>query len=270
VRAQPRHLALTALLAAAASGAVQEPKDRPVDCPDGQRHVVTGNPLVPFACVKPEDEKKYGFDSVLGSKGYRQRPRCPRGTHPDFGKSEDGKPYSCVLVPPGVQDPEPTPVRPGKAPTVEPIGSPPPASSYRRFTIPRHLSFDYPVAFRVRDGWDEEVPTVTVTLDDAAAGKPVTIMVRRRAKGQAGWRDMDWAVARDKEWQGAKDGGAQVVAGGRARVTVVPHETRILYLGASKDVYYSFVYTAPAESYDAYLPAFSRLLKTLKLPERGR
>ena len=298
-----RGLALLALLAAAPARAA----DEPIDCPKGTHRISTDNPYEPFRCVSAEQENKKGFDSVVGPKGFKERPRCPRGTRPEIQTGNTLQPYRCVRATSDSQDPELSPMRSDgdaeAAPEAAEAEQDPMTKgcprgqrkvrtndplqpyhcvaqssrmhvldegSYGRFVIQRQIAFDYPTAFRVQDAWKEEVPTLYLKIDDAAAGKPVTITITRYAESQSTYQEMSEAITHDVEWQGARDGGTQVVGRTNARVTYIPGDTRSVYLPVAKDSYYSFVYSAPADSYEIYLPAFARLLKTLKLGGNAR
>lgn len=180
---------------------------------------------------------KKGFGSSMGLKGFSASPRCPRGSLPVSGDSL--QPYRCVRAP-------------GEG-------------SYIRHSIPHEMSFEYPKVFRVQDAWKEEVPTVYLTLDDGSPGKPVTITATKYAHNQPTYQRLDSAITRDIEWQHAQDAGVLDVAGIVSRVTSVPRDTRSVYVPLSADEYYSFVLSAPAETFDAYLPTFQHLLKSLSL-----
>ncbi|MBI3563924.1 MAG: hypothetical protein HY079_01860 [Elusimicrobia bacterium] len=295
-------LALALLLAAAPARAGNEP----AECPKGTHRVATNNPYEAFKCVTSDEEKKKGFDSVVGPKGFSTRPRCPYGTRPVANPDNALQPYRCVRATAGDDEPELAPLRgdddapPPEEGQVEedPMtrGCPPgkrkirttdplhpfqcvvqatrvrtlEEGSFTHYTIPRELSFDYARMFRVQDAWKEDVPTLYLKVDDEAAGKPATITITRYEQSQPTFQEMDAAIARDVEWQGAKDGGTVPVAGGRARVTYVPGDTRSVYLPVSKQSYYSFVYSASADDYEKYLTAFNRLLKTLRLDRTAR
>lgn len=294
---------LLAVLAGAASGAPFEK----AECPAGTHRVSTDNPYNPFKCVSADqDENKKGFESVVGPKGFAVRPRCPHGTRPVASPDNSLQPYRCVRITAADSDPELAPMRddadapPPEASEAEedPMtkGCPPGRRKvrttdplhpyhcvvqasrvrtmqdgvYAHFSIPRQLSFDYPRSFRVQDAWKEDVPTLYLKLDDSGDGKPVTITVTRYEQSQTTFQEMDEAILHDQEWQGARDGGSMPLAGGRARITFVPGDTRSVYLPVSKESYYSFVYSAPSDSYENYLPAFSRLLKTLRFDRTRR
>jgi hypothetical protein len=238
---------LAALVAASLARAAEES----VDCPSGTHRVATDNPYEPFRCAAPSDESKYALDAGVGENAFTKRPSCPLGTSPVAAAAGSLQAYRCVSA---------------AAQAAAPSGTrAPDKAAYARYSIAREIAFEYPAAFRVQDAWKEEVPTLYLQIDAAAAGKPVTITITRYAESQSTYQTMSETIGRDVEWQGAKDGGTQALGRSRARVTFIPGDTRSVYLPVSKDSYYSFVYSAPADSYDAYLPAFSRLLKSLTL-----
>ena len=290
---------LAALLAAAPARAAEEP----IDCPAGTHRVNTDNPYEPFRCASDAEQKQKRFGSDAAPSAFTTRPHCPRGTRPvaEAGSSLQG--YRCAAATSEDPDPELAPMSlddrsappPGSAAAgrdpmkfgcprgmrkvrkndaahpyqCAPLPSLKPDASLQRYSISGQISFDYPSAFRIQDAWNEDVPTLFLKIDDGAAGKPVTITITRYASSQSTYQEMGDAIKRDVEWQGAKDGGTLKMGKAAARVTDLPGDTRSVYLPVSKESYYSFVYSAPADSYETYLPAFSRLLKSLKLPGRA-
>jgi len=281
--------------------------DEPIDCPKGQHRISTDNPYEPFRCVTAEQENKKGFDAVVGPKGFKERPRCPRGTHPVAQTGGGLQPYRCVRASADATDPELAPLRAdddAEAAPESPDAEEDPMTkgcprgkrkvrtndplepyhcvaqssrvhvldegSYGRYVIPGQIAFDYASQFKIQDAWKEDVPTLYLKIDDGAAGKPVTITITRYVSSQSTYQEMSEAISHDVEWAGARDGGSQVIGRTRGRVTYIPGDTRSVYLPVAKDSYYSFVYSAPADSYEAYLPAFSRLLNSLKLAGNAR
>jgi hypothetical protein len=291
-------LALVLLLASAARA-----QETPAVCPKNTHRANTTDPLHPFECVK--DGKKE-FGSVAGPQGFKTRPRCPRGTRAAL--SSDGlQQYRCVRVLAGETDPDLAPMASDdqEAPPLEagqvdqdPMtrGCPPgkrkvrttdplnpyqciaqssrihviSEDAYRRYSVPKEMSFDYPRMLLPRDGWKEDVPILSFTLDDGSPGKPVSITITKVDPAQPTFVDMAAAIAKDKDWQGAKDGGMVPVSGTKARITFVSGESKTAYIPLPNDAYYSVVYSAPVESYDVYLSAFNRLLKSLKLARRAK
>lgn len=277
--------------------------ETPAECPHGTHRAATNNPFQPFECVK-EDAKR-GFEAVTGPTGFKVRPKCPRGTR--AAASKDGlQQYRCVRVLAGETDPDLAPISvEGEAPALEegqvnddPLtrGCPPgkrkvrtndalnpyqcvtqssrikviSEDAYRRYSVPAELSFEYPRMLVPRDGWKEDVPTLSFTLDDGSPGKPVMITITKVEPSQPTFVDIEAAAAKDKDWQGAKDGGLVIVAGVKARITFVSGESKTAYVPLPADAYYAVVYSAPVESYDVYLGAFNRLLKTMKILRRGK
>jgi hypothetical protein len=297
-------LALAAALALAPAPA--RAANEAAECPSGTHRIATDNPYEPFKCVTADQEAKKGFDAVVGPKGFSSRPHCPHGTRSVANPDNALQPYRCVRSSADDGDPELAPLHgdddapPPDAAQVEedPMtrGCPPgkrkvrttdplhpfqcvvqasrvrviDEGSFTRYSIPHELGFEYPRQFRVQDQWKEDVPTLYLKIDNDNAGKPVTITITRYDQSQSTFQEMDAAIARDIEWQGAKDGGNMPLAGGRARITFVPGDARSVYLPLSKQSYYSFVYSAPADSYENYLSAFTRLLKTLHIDRVAR
>ncbi len=247
-------LVVLALLLASANAA-----ETPAECPEGTHRAITDDPYQPFECVK-EDVKK-GFGAVAGPQGFKARPKCPRGTR--AVASTDGlQRYRCVRALAGQTEPDLVPA--ARSPRSRAPGD----EAYRRYTVPGEMSFDYPRLLQPRDDWKEEVPTLSFTLDDGLPGKPVMITITKVEPAQTAFIDLDAAVGKDKEWQSAKDGGSMRVAGVKARLTVVAGESQTAYVPLAAGAYYAIVYSAPVESYGAYLGSFNRLLKTMKLMRR--
>jgi hypothetical protein len=237
-------------------------------CPRGTRPVAAaGSSLQPYRCVRAtSDDPDPELAPMRGDDGAAPEPAsgtpsaaagggrdplssgCPQGLR-KVRKNDLLHPYQCA----------PLPSRGAGLNT----GAP------QRYSIAGQIAFEYPSAFRVQDAWSEDVPTLYLKIDDGSAGKPVTITITRVASNQSTYQDMDEAIKRDVEWQGAKDGGTMTIGPARARVTELPGDTRSVYLPVAKESYYSFVYSAPADSYKAHLPGFSRLLKSLKLPRKA-
>jgi hypothetical protein len=186
--------------------------------------------------------------------GFSSKPRCPHGSHPVAPSGKSLQSYRCA---------------PGDAPGSAAPDSAAPGIA-ERFSVPHELSFEKPASFRVDDAWSEDVPTLYLRLDGDRPGKPVTITITRLDARQSTYEPLKKAVARDVQWQGARDEGTVTLAGAKARATSVPSDTRSVYLPLGKDSYYSFVYTAPADAYERNLPAFMRLLKSLKVEPRAR
>ncbi len=261
--------------------------NEPAECPSGTHRILTSNPYEPFKCVTADEDKKAGFEAVAGPKGFSSRPRCPYGTRPVASTGNALQSYRCVRATAEQPDPELSPLREGDAPSSEagqaeatPAAAKRPSGDLKararearesvRYVIPRELSFEYPRRFLMRDAWKEDVPTLYLKLENDMAGKPVTITVSRYEPSQPSFQSMEAAIARDIEWQDAKDAGFVPLADGRARSTAVPGESRSVYLATSDQAYYAFIYSASSDDYESYLPAFNRLLSTLRLDRSGR
>jgi hypothetical protein len=185
-----------------------------------------------------EADPKKTIGAIGGLKGFASTPKCPVGTH--AVASRGLQPYRCERDAP-----------------------------YLSYTLVGEMSFEYPRDFQPLDGWKEDVPTVSFTLNSKAAGKPVTITITKIERAQAAYIDLEAALAKDKDWQDAKDGGTVTIAGIASRTTFVVGESKTAYVPFSKDDYYTIVYSAPAEAYAAHIGAFEHLLKTLRLTGRS-
>lgn len=297
------------LLLAALSPARGAGLEKSAECPEGTHRVMTGSVFKPFECVKDGKEAKKGFGAVAGPQGFKFAPKCPRGSRPVSSGEGSLQQYRCVRASAGDAEPELSPLRPAdELPEAAPAGDAPEDpltrgcppgkrkvrttdplrpfqcvsqasrvtsfgdDAFRRWTVPRELSFEYPKMFRPQDNWKDEVPTLVFTLEEDRGGKPVTITVSRIDHDQPTFQDLDSAIAKDKEWQGASDGGSGRVGPSAlpARFTYVVGETRTAYVPFGKDAYYQLVYSSPVESYELFLPAFNRMLKTLTLLKRKR
>lgn len=290
---------LVLLLAALPATAVE------LDCPLGQTRVQTENPYEPFKCVD-KAQKAHGLKGIVGPKGFGVRPKCPRGSRPVMtpGKMQA---YRCVMSQETPAEPDLKPALEGNGfspyltpekSTLQPVkaGSCPPgqkkvrtddpleptrcvdakpkktevqAGAFRRYTIPGEISFDYPKAWHLTDGWRDEPPTVYVVFDPGrGGGKQVTLVVTRLEQGQPGFQDMRSAMIKEKEWQGAQDGGEASAAGLQGRFLQVPGESKTAYLASGDDRYFTLSFSSPAELYGSYEPVYQRLLKTFRLGEQ--
>ena len=193
--------------------------------------------LVVSASRAEETAANKTIDAVSGLKGFSSAPKCPIGTH--AVASQGLQPYRCLRD-----------------------------DVYRTYKLGGEMSFEYPHGFSPRDGWKEDVPTISFTLDTAAAGKPVMITITKVEHAHPAYIDLEGALAKDKDWQDAKDGGSISIAGISSRLTFVAGESKTVYVPLSQDDYYTIVYSAPAETYAAHLHAFEHLLKTLWVSRR--
>ncbi len=193
--------------------------------------------LVLSASRADETVPKQTIEAASGLKGFSSAPKCPIGTH--AVASRGLQPYRCLRD-----------------------------DLYRSYKLGGEMSFEYPRGFEPRDGWKEDVPTISFTLDSAAAGKPVMITITKIEHAQPAYIDLEGALAKDKDWQDAKDGGSVTIAGIASRLTFVAGESKTAYVPLAQDNYYTIVYSAPAEAYGVHLAAFEHLLKTLRLSRR--
>mgnify|MGYP001594886141 FL=1 len=132
--------------------------------------------------------------ALSGLKGFPTAPKCPSGTR--AVASSGLQPYRCVREAP-----------------------------YLSYTLAGEMSFEYPRNFQPLDGWKEDVPTISFTLDSKSAGKPVMITITKVERAQAAYIGLEAALAKDKDWQDAEDGGTLTVAGIASRLTFVAGET---------------------------------------------
>lgn len=254
--------------------------EKSVDCPDGMERVQMDNPYEPFKCQKP-GASRGGLKAVSGPRGFKTRPRCPRGARPVM-TPDKLQPYRCVndafeSAEPSLQA-EPAGCAEGMKRVktedpFEPFRCLPQASpkaaltadSFRRYTIPGEISFDYPKDWKLTDAWKDETPTLFIIFDPALGGRQVTMVVTRLERGQTGYQEMERHILEEKEWQGARESAPGRVAGLPARFTQVQGQSRAAYVAQGADRYYTLVFTAPGDLFAAYEPAFSRLLKTFRL-----
>jgi hypothetical protein len=180
--------------------------------------------------------------TVRGPKGFAREVACPTGSR-RVATPVALQPYKCVFTTPE-----------------EALNA-----DFAAYRVPGEFDFEYPRVFQLQDQWKEDVPTLFLQLDENRAGKPVTITVTRYDPAQAGFEPMNALIAHDVDWLDAQDGGVVELDGRQARVTFVAQDTRSVYLPIAKDSYYAFVYSAPAAAYDESLPAFKRMLKSLRL-----
>jgi hypothetical protein len=297
------------LLALALAPARAAGFEKTTECAAGTHRVMTGDVFNPFKCEEDGKEAEKGFPSAVGPQGFKSRPRCPRGSRPVSSGEGSLQQYRCVRLSAGQAEPELAPLHadpdlPEEAPAEQAPDDPllrgcPPGKrkmrtndslhpfacvsqstrvralgneAYRKWITAGELSFEYPSRFRPQDNWRDDVPTLVFTLDEDRGGKPVTLTVSRMDHDQPTFQELDAAIAKDKEWQGAVDGGSGRVgpAALPARFTYVSGETRTAYVPNGPGSYYQLVYSAPAESYDGWLTAFNRALKTLVLLRRKR
>lgn len=278
-----------------------------VDCPDGQVRVDTGNPYEPFRCQAVGSAAGNHGSSLLQKvnvgRGFKNRPKCPSGFHPVM-TPDRLQPYRCVpksraSAEPDAEGLDEAPVAPAAAPkrgvtigreveaktcpegtkTVRvedpfdpvrcvPIGKAKAPGSFKRYTVPGELSFEFPRGWHVTDGWKDEVPTLYVLFDLGDGGQKVALSVTRNAPAQDGFVPLDKHLVREREWQGAQELPRATVAGRKARVSEVAGQSRSAYLEDGQGGYYALGYSAPPLSFETYLPVYQKLLSSFRLEER--
>jgi len=275
-------------------GLRSEPAPEP-ECPKGMALTYTGNPYLPLQCVE-QGPARPGLSKAAGPSGFAIKPRCPRGSRPVMN-IQGLQPLRCVSEPQSAADPDLAPllddegrIRTGTgrpdpgAGTKRKSGSlklsgrrrspvrqrPPPLTdkSFGRYSIPGEITFAFPRGWHLTDAWKDAPPTVYVVYDTGRGGKQVTLTVTLAGKGQAGYQEMNLAILKEREWQGAVEDGRGSVGGLPARFVGVPGSSRSAYIAQGEDRYFTLTYSAPAELYAAYLPAFKRLLDTFRAGPR--
>ena len=263
------------------------------------------NPYEPFKCVEA-GKKETGLKGIVGPKGFAVRPKCPRGSRPVL-TPDKMQPYRCVMSQEAPSEPDLKPALEGtgfspyltpEKSTLQPVkaGACPPgqkkvrsddpleptrcvdvkprkaavaSGTFRRYTVPGEVSFDYPKSWHLTDGWRDEPPTIYVAFDPGrGGGKQVTLVVTRLEKGQPGYQEMRFAMIKEKEWQGAQDGGEASAGGMTGRFLQVPGESKTAYLAGGGDRYYTLNFSAPAELYDSYEPVYRRFMKSFRVQEK--
>lgn len=255
-----------------------------VECPAGTERVLTDNPYEPFRCVAKDKRRKGSLSSVVGPTGFAVKPRCPPGSRP-VPTPAALQPYRCVMSSAAAAEPDLRPsigeegrVGEWEAPEAGARGqqarrrSSPGRfgeKSFMRYSIPGELSFDFPKDWHLTDGWKDEPPIIYVVYDEGSAGKQVTMTITASEPGQAGYQSVELAILKEKEWQNAvAERGEGRVAGLRTRFVSVPGSSRSAYVEQGRGRYLTVAYSAPAELYEPLLPAFQRLLKSLRVAPR--
>jgi hypothetical protein len=240
---------------------------------------MTDNPYQAFKCVK-KGERRQGLSQVTGPTGFKARPRCPHGSHPVM-TPDSLQAYRCVMSSGTEADPALTPqvdeegrtkawtVPPAGAPSEGAEAAPAPGpltgKSFARYSIPGEMTFDFPKAWHVTDAWKDTPPTIYVVYDAGRSGKQVTLTVTLSEPDQPGYQSMKLAIQKEKEWQGAAPEKGQPTVGGLpAQFVSVKGTSRSAYLDSGEGRYFTLNYSAPADLYDRYLPAFDRMLKSFR------
>ena len=253
-----------------------------VECPAGTERIHTDNPYEPFKCAPKGNRRKGGLSSGFGPVGFAVKLRCPQGSRPVMTPGAL-QPYRCVTSSWTAADPDlapdldaqgrarswkawPEPVAAGRAAAPPREAGRVGAKSYTRYAITGEVSFDYPRDWHLTDAWKDEPPTIYVVHDTASGGKQVSMTLIAAKPEQAGYQSMELSILKEKEWQNAvQEKGEGRVAGLRARFVSVTGTSRSAYLDRGDGRYLTINYSAPADRYEAYLPAFQRLLKSLRV-----
>lgn len=260
---------LAALLAVSGAAAAEE-----IECPAGTERVLTDNPYEPFLCVSKAKRRKGSLSSIVGPTGFAVKPRCPPGSRPVHTPNAL-QPYRCVMSSGAaaaepdlraVLDEEAPPAARAREDRRRPAPGRFAEKSFMRYSIPGRLSFDFPRDWHLTDGWKDEPPTIYVVYDQGSAGKQVTMTITSCEPGQAGYQSMELAILKEKEWQeAAVEKETSRVAGLPTRFVSVAGSSRSAYVAQGRGRYLTVTYSAPAELYEPLLPAFQRLLGSLRV-----
>lgn len=256
-------------------------------CPPGQQAIPTSDPDKDFECEKIP-------------KGFGAGPGCPRGTVP-VPTPGSLRPFRCVAagqeggaaepsiqpsfgrVPPGKKPrPGPQPDKKGRCPKgtervltenpFEPVScldakERPAAGSYRKYEARGEVSFDIPADWDLTDAWSDQPPSLYLLTDSGLAGRPVSLTITRQRRGAPGFAEMNEQIRREKEWHQAKVAGRGTVNGLPALHLAKEKESATAFLETG-DGYYAISFSAPPQAYARFLPAYERLLKTLRHRQR--
>jgi hypothetical protein len=255
------------------------------ECPEGTERIHTDNPYEPFQCAPKGQRKRGGLAAAVGPSGFKVKLRCPSGSRPVLTPSAL-QPYRCVMSSRTAAEPDltpdldaqgrarswdarPEPAAAGRSPGPRQGAGRLGEKSFTRYSIPGEISFEFPRDWHLNDAWKDEPPTVYVVYDEGGGGKQVAMTMTAAEPGQTGYQSMNLAILKEKEWQNAaleKEEGR--VAGLRTKFVAVPGASRSAYVDRGGGRYLTLTYSAPGELYAIYLPAFQRLLKSLRLTPR--
>ncbi|MDD5629074.1 MAG: hypothetical protein PHU21_08415 [Elusimicrobia bacterium] len=273
-----------ALLLLLAPGLAAKEDEEPVECPQGTFRVHTDNPYQPFRCVAKDERRKGGLTPAVGPRGFSARPRCPPGSRP-MPTPGSLQAYRCVMSSRTAAEPDltpdldtrgrtrswgtqPAPARKGAAGSLPSEHQRLTGRSYARYAVSSEFSFDYPKDWHLTEAWSDEPPTIYV-VRETGGGKQVTMTVTAVEPGQAGYQSVELAIIKEREWQEAQlDPKEGRVAGLPARFATVPGSSRSAYVDRGGGSYLILNYSAPGDLFEFYLPAFQRLLKSLRLKPR--
>ena len=246
------------------------------ECPQGTERVMTGDPYNPFRCAEKKRHPR-SLLNLIGPAASTAAPHCPLGAHPVMTPGML-RPYRCVMG--KARSAEPAPGDADDAPVLVPTEgkstgrrksdmSRLTAKSYGRFSVPGEIAFEYPKAWHITDGWKDSPPAIYIVFDAGRGGKPVSLTVTLAEPGGPGYQNMDLAMLKEREWQDAVlEPGRVKVDGKPTRLLAVKGSSRSAYVDAGGGRYFTLNYSAPGDLYEAYQPAFERLLRTFRAAAR--
>ena len=188
------------------------------------------------------------------------------------------RPYRCVMG--KAQSAEPEPGDADGAPVLVPtqgkstgsrkaVTAKLTAKSYDRFAVSGEVSFEFPKAWHITDAWKDSPPAIYIVFDADRGGKPVSLTMTLAEPGSPGYQDMALAMLKEREWQDAvPEPGRIRVDGKPTRLLTVKDSSRSAYVDAGGGRYFTLNYSAPGDLYEAYQPAFERLLRTFRAAAR--
>jgi hypothetical protein len=230
-------------------------------CPSGTRPVPTPDAIQPFTCIarnfKPEPTEPtltpaFADAAEAGkktrkrakknrrSKKTKRNKRCPKGTR----RIETGDPF----------EPERC-VRSDRAR--------PARLRYTGYRIGGELSFRYPRDWSINDAWRQVPPSVHIMPEEARDGRPVTLTIAYEKPGNPDFVDLKTRAWQEKDWHGAEERGTRNVAGREAVLLGVAGQSAMALVPSGQG-YYVLSYSAPADLYHYYEPAYKTLLRSFK------
>ncbi|MFH1724123.1 MAG: hypothetical protein ABII00_05810 [Elusimicrobiota bacterium] len=238
-------------------------------CPKGTRPVPTPDALRPFRCVagkkavdpEPTAEPDFGARGAKrdpkGRPARRERAPLPTGpTRPKAGRCPEGakkvlteNPFAPVQCLPK------TSKRPQRM-------------RFEKYRTAHEIAFQYPKDWHLTDAWRDEEPSIYILLGSQQDGRPVSLSITRHRRGDAGFLTLESRIWREQDWHGSKETGRAEIAGLPAVRLAVERESEMAFVETS-DGYYVLAYSAPAELFDRYAPAYHRLLKTFRTLNGG-
>lgn len=253
-------------------------------CPPGEQAFPSSEPDKEFECRKTP-------------VGFTTGPNCPKGTRP-VPTPGQLRPFRCFAdEKPAPSEPSAEPAFPAGKPKVrsrkivkdcpkgmtliktedpfEPVRCEGPSSKpsriagYSHYHVPAEVSFDYPKGWHLTDAWGDEVPSAYLQHSAGRNGKPVSLMVTRQRHGTPSFQGLSESIEREKQWHKAEETGRGKVSGFDAVFLGVPKESDTAFIDTG-DGYFVLSYSAPPELYETYLPAYRRLVKSLRVRGSAR